>query len=133
MHPCSVPPTTRARATDAPQIARPVTLTPWQGKRHLRQAKRAPFCLRHDDRVKKGVPHYLNLYRFPLSLSCHRDRERGYFEKDPSQRRKRAPSPPTDQGFEGCALRGSATALEHSGSEPFTDQGFKGWLLGRVL
>jgi hypothetical protein len=25
------------------------------------------------------------------------------------------PSPPTDQGFEGCALRGPATALEHSG------------------
>jgi hypothetical protein len=67
-----------------------------------------------------------------LSLSCHRDRERGYFEKDHPQRRKRAPSPPTDQGFEGCALRGSATAPEHSGSEPFTDQGFKGWPLKRV-
>jgi hypothetical protein len=25
------------------------------------------------------------------------------------------PSPPTDQGFEGCALRGPATAPEHSG------------------
>jgi hypothetical protein len=76
------------------------------------------------------VPHYLNLYPFlffSLSLSCHRDRERGYFEKDPSQRRKRAPSPPIDQGFEGCALRGSATAPEHSGSDPFTDQGFEGW------
>jgi hypothetical protein len=47
-------------------------------------------------------------------------------KKDPSQRRKRAPSPPTDQGFEGCALRGSATAPEHSGSMPFTDQGFEG-------
>jgi hypothetical protein len=44
---------------------------------------------------KKGVPHYLNSYPFPLplSLSCYRDRERGYFEKDPSQRRKRAPKP----------------------------------------
>jgi hypothetical protein len=133
-HPCSVPRTTRARATDAPRIARPVALTPWQGKRHLRQAKRVPFHLRHDDHVKKGAPHYLNLYPFPfpLSLSCHRDRERGYCEKDPSRRRKRAPSPPTDQGFEGYALRGSATAPEHSGSEPFTDQGFEGWPLGRV-
>jgi hypothetical protein len=76
-HPCSVPRTTRARATDAPRIARPVALTPWQ-------AKRAPFRLRHDDRLKKGVPYCLNLYPFPfptLSLSCHRDRERGYFER----------------------------------------------------
>jgi hypothetical protein len=133
-HPCSVPRTTHARVTYAPQIARPIALTPWQGKRHLRQAKRAPFHLRQDDRVKKGAPHYLNLYPFPfpLSLSCHRDRERGHFEKDPPQRRKRALSPPTDLGFEGCALRGSATAPEHSGSEPSTDQGFEGWPLRRV-
>jgi hypothetical protein len=68
-HPCSVPRTTRARATDAPRIAHPIALTPWQGKRHLRQAKRAPFRLRHDDRVKKGAPHYLNLYPFPFPLS----------------------------------------------------------------
>jgi hypothetical protein len=69
-HPCSVPRMTCARATDTPQIARPVALTPWQGKRHLRQAKRAPFHLRHDGRVKKGAPHYLNSYpfSFPLSL-----------------------------------------------------------------
>jgi hypothetical protein len=42
--------------------------------------------LRHDDNVKKGAPHRLNLYPFllPLSLSCYRDRERGYFERDPS-------------------------------------------------
>jgi hypothetical protein len=132
MHPCYVPRTTRARATDAPRIARPVALTPWQGKRHLRHKKRAPFHLRHYDHVKKGAPHYLNSYPFlfplslSLSLSCHRDRERGYSEKDPSQQRKWAPSPPTDQGFEGFALRGSATAPEHSGSEPFTDQGFEG-------
>jgi hypothetical protein len=56
----------------------------------------------------------------------------GISKKDPSQRRKRASSPPTDQGFEGCALRGLATALEHSGFVPFTDQGFEGWPLGRV-
>jgi hypothetical protein len=68
-HPCSVPRTTRARAIDALRIARPVALTPWQGKRHLWQVKRAPFHLRHDDRVKKGAPYYLNLYPFPFPLS----------------------------------------------------------------
>jgi hypothetical protein len=67
MHPCSVPRMTRARATDAPRIACPIALTPWQGKRHLWQTKRAPFHLRHDDRVKKGVPHYLNSYPFFFS------------------------------------------------------------------
>jgi hypothetical protein len=40
-----------------------------QGKRHLRQAKRAPFRLRHDNHVIKGVPPYLNLYPFPFPLS----------------------------------------------------------------
>jgi hypothetical protein len=82
-HPCSVPRTTRARATDTPRVARPVALTPWQGTRHLWKAKRAPFRLRHDDRLEKGAPHCLNLYPFflSLSLSCHRDRERGYFER----------------------------------------------------
>jgi hypothetical protein len=103
-HPCSVPRT--ARATTAPRTTRPVALTSWQGKRHLWQAKRATFHLRHDDRVKKGAPHHLNSYPFllPLSLSCYRDRERGYFERDPSPRRKRASRPPTDQGFEGWPL-----------------------------
>jgi hypothetical protein len=98
--PCSVPRT--ARATAAPRTTRPVALTSRQGRRHLWQAKRATFHLRHDDRVKKGAPHRLNSYPFllPLSLSCYRDRERGYFERDPSPRRKPAPSPPTDQGFE---------------------------------
>jgi hypothetical protein len=103
---CSVPRTTRARAMAAPRIARPVALTPRQGKRHLWQAKRASFHLCHDDRVKKGAPRHLNLYHFPLplSLSYYRDRERGYFEKDPSQRGNGPPSPPTDQGFEGWPL-----------------------------
>jgi hypothetical protein len=102
--PCSIPRT--ARATTAPRTTRPVALTSRQGKRHLWQAKRASFHLRHDDNVKKGAPHRLNLYPFPLplSLSCHRDREGGHFERDPSPRRKRAPSPPTDQGFEGWPL-----------------------------
>jgi hypothetical protein len=102
--PCSVPRT--ARAMTAPRTTRLVALTPRQGKRHLWQAKRATFHLRHDDRVKKGAPCRLISYPFPLplSLSCYRDRERGYFERDPSPRRKRAPSPPTDQGFEGWPL-----------------------------
>jgi hypothetical protein len=133
--PCSVPRTARARPTGAPRIARPVALTPRQGKRHLWQERRASFHLRHDDRVKKGAPPYLNLYPFllPLSLSCHRDRERGCLGKDPSQRRKRAPSPPTDQGFEGWPLERVSTATpEHSGFAPITDQGFEGWPLGRV-
>jgi hypothetical protein len=104
--PYSVPQT--ARTTAAPRTTRPVALTSLQGKRHLWQAKRATFHLRHDDRVKKGVPHRSNSYPFllPLSLSCYRDQERGYFERDPSPRRKRAPSPPTDQGFEGRPLEG---------------------------
>jgi hypothetical protein len=102
--PCSIPRTSRAMT--APRTTRPVALTLRQGRRHLWQAKRATFLLRHDDRVKKGAPRRLNSYPFllPLSLSCYRDRERGYFERDPSPRRKRAPSPPTDQGFEGWPL-----------------------------
>jgi hypothetical protein len=98
--PCSVPRT--ARTTTASRTTRPVALTSRQGKRHLWQAKRATFHLRHKDSAKKGVPHHLNSYPFPspLSLPCYRDRERGYSERDPSPRRKRAPSPPTDQRFE---------------------------------
>jgi hypothetical protein len=40
-----------------------------QGKRHLRQEKRAPFRLRHNDRVKKSAPPYLNSCHFPFPLS----------------------------------------------------------------
>jgi hypothetical protein len=102
--PCSVPRTAHAMA--APRTTRPVALTPRQGTRHLWQAKRATLHLRHNDRVKKGAPHYSISYPFPLplSLSCYRDRERGYSERDPSPRRKRAPSPPTDHRFEGWPL-----------------------------
>jgi hypothetical protein len=103
--PCSIPRT--ARTTAAPQTTRPAALTSRQGKRHLWQAKRATLHLRHNDRVKKGAPHRSILYPFPLplSLSCYKDRERGYSERDPSLRRKRAPSPPTGQRFEGWPLR----------------------------
>jgi hypothetical protein len=106
MRPCFVPRTARACTMATPRTTRSVALTPRQGRRHLWQAKRATLHLRHDDRVKKGAPLRSILYPFPLplSLSCYRDRERGYSERDPSPRRKRAPSPPTDQRFEGWPL-----------------------------
>jgi hypothetical protein len=106
-HPCFVPRTARARTTAAPPTTRPIALTLRQNKRHLWQAKRATLHLRHNDCVKKGAPRRSNSYPFPLplSLSCYRDRERGYSERDPSPRRKQAPSPPTDQRFEGWPLR----------------------------
>jgi hypothetical protein len=105
--PCSVPRTARTRTTAAPRTTRPVALTLQEDRRHRWQAKQATLHLRHDDRVKKGAPRHLISYPFPLplSLSCHRDRERGYSKRDPSPRRKRAPSPPTDQRFEGWPLR----------------------------
>jgi hypothetical protein len=104
--PCSVPRTACARTTAAPRTTRPVALTLRQGRRRLWQAKQATLHLRHNDRVKKGVPRRSISYPFPLplSLSCYRDQERGYFERDPSLRRKRAPSPPTDQRFERWPL-----------------------------
>jgi hypothetical protein len=102
--PCSVPRT--ARTTAAPRTTHPVALTPRPGRRHLWQAKRATLHLRHNDRVKNGAPHRSISYPFPLplSLSCYRDQERGYSERDSSPRRKRTPSPPTSQGFEGLPL-----------------------------
>jgi hypothetical protein len=105
-HLCSVPRTARARTTAAPRTTRPVALTLRQDRRHLWQAKQATLHLRHNDHVKKGVPRRSISYPFlpPLSPSCYRDRERGYSERDPSLRRKRAPSPPTDQRFEGWPL-----------------------------
>jgi hypothetical protein len=83
---CSVPRMARARTTAAPPTTRPVALTLRQNRRHLWQAKRATLHLRHNDRVKKGAPRRSISYPFPLplSLSCYRDRERGYSERDPS-------------------------------------------------
>jgi hypothetical protein len=137
--PCSVPRTTRARTTTAPRTTRLVALTLWQDRRHLWQAKQATLHLRHNDRVKKGVPRHSILYPFPLplSLSCHRDRERGYSEMDPSPRRKRAPSPPTDQRFEGWPLgrvqqppqsTQAPRPLLVRGSKAGTSEGFNGRL-----
>jgi hypothetical protein len=134
--PCSVPRTDRARTTAAPRTTRSVALTLRQGRRHLWQAKRTTLHLRHNDRVKKGAPRRSVSYPFPLplSLSCYRDRERGYSGRDPSPRRKRAPSPPTDQGFEGWPLRRVRQPPQSTWApRPFTSQRFEGWPLGRVL
>jgi hypothetical protein len=64
----SVPRTSRTRVTDTPRVARPVTLTPWQDTRHLWQVKRAPFRLRHDDRLKKRCTtlfKFISFFPFP--------------------------------------------------------------------
>jgi hypothetical protein len=155
--PCSVPRTARACTTAAPRTTRPVALIMRQDRRHLWQAKQATLHIRHDDRVKKGVPRHSISYPFPLplSFSCHRDRERGYSERDPSPRRKRAPSPLLIRGSKAgpseefnsrlralglrahywsevrrpAPRKGSMAALGHSGSAPTTDQWFVGWPL----
>jgi hypothetical protein len=158
--PCSVPRTARAHATAAPRTTRPVALTLRQDRRHLWQEKQATLRSRHNDRFKKGAPRHLISYPFPLplSLSYNRDRERGYPERDPSPRRKRALSPllirgskaGPSEGFNSrlraLGLRahywsevqrpapwnGSTAASGHSGSAPTTDQRFEGWPLGGV-
>jgi hypothetical protein len=133
--PYSVPRTAHARTTAAPQTTRPIALTLRQDRRHLWQAKQATLHLRLNDRVKKGAPRRSISYPFPLplSLSCYRDRERGYSERDPSPRRKRAPSPPTDQRFEGWPLgRVRQPPQSTRAPSPPTDQRFEGWPLGRV-
>jgi hypothetical protein len=93
--PCSVPRTARVRTTAAPRTARPVALTLRQGGRYLWQAKQATLHLRHDDRVKKGAPRrsILNPFSLPLSLSCYRDRERGYSEKGSFSVKEAGPEP----------------------------------------
>jgi hypothetical protein len=139
----------------APRTTRPVALTLRQKRRHLWRQKQATLRFRHNDRVKKGAPHHSISYPFPfpLSLSYNRDRERGYPERDPSPRRKRAPSPllirgskaGPSEGFNSrlralglrahywsevrrpAPRKGSTAALGHSGSAPTTDQGFVGW------
>jgi hypothetical protein len=104
--PCSVPRTARTRDRPTNRPSRRINSSAGQATPLAGEA--ASFHLRHDDRVKKGAPRHLNSYPFPLplSLSCYMDRERGSFERDPSPRRKRAPSPPTDQGFQGGPSEG---------------------------
>jgi hypothetical protein len=152
-----VPRTARAHTTVAPRTTRPVTLTLRQDRRYLWQAKQATLHLHHDDHVKK-VRHVVRIhipFSLPLSLSCYRDRERGYSERDPSPRRNWAPSPllirgskaSPSEGFDSrlralglhahywsevrrlAPRRGSTAASDHSGSAPTTDQGFVGWPL----
>jgi hypothetical protein len=153
--PCSIPRTTRARATAAPRTTRPVALTPRRDRRHLWQEKRATLHLRHKDCVKK-VRHVISIsysFLFPLSLSCNRDRERGIPQKGILLRegnRPRAsllirgskvgPSEGFNSRLRALGLRahywsevrrpvprkGSTVALGHPGSARTTDQGFVG-------
>jgi hypothetical protein len=139
-----VPRTARARTTAAPRTTRPIALTLRQDRRHLWQAKQATLHLRHNDRVKKGAPRHSISYPFPLPLSlyCHRDRERGYSERDPSPRApllirgsKAGPSDGFNSRLRALGLRahywskvrrlaprkGSTAASGHSGSAPTTD------------
>jgi hypothetical protein len=113
--PCSVPLTARARATAAPRTTRPVALTLRRDRRHLWQEKRATLRLRHNDRIKKGAPCHSISYHFPLSLSCNRDRERGYPERDPSPRRKRSPSPLLIRGSKAGPSEGFNSRLRALG------------------
>jgi hypothetical protein len=94
-HPGSVPRTARARTTAAPRTTRHVALTPRQGKRHLWQAKRATLHLRHNDRVKKGVPHRSNFVSFsssPFSLSLQGPRK-GILRKGSFSAKEAGPEP----------------------------------------
>jgi hypothetical protein len=117
MRPCPVPRTASARTTAAPRATHPVALTLRQDRRHLWQAKQATLRFRHNDRVKKGAPHCSILYPFPLplSLSYNRDRERGYPERDPSPRRKRAPSPLLIRGSKAGPSEGFISRLRALG------------------
>jgi hypothetical protein len=153
---CSVPRTSRARATAAPRTTRPVALTPRRDRRHLWQEKRATLHLRHNDCVKK-VRHVISIsyfFLFPLSLSYNRDRERGIPRKGTLLREgnrprasllirgsKAGPSEGFNNRLRALGLRahywsevrwpaprkGSTAASGHSGSAPTTNQGFVGW------
>jgi hypothetical protein len=63
------------------------------------------------------VPRRSISYPFPLplSLSCYRDWERGYSERDPSPRRKRAPSPLLIRGSKVGPLEGFDSRLRALG------------------
>jgi hypothetical protein len=54
-------------------------------------------------------------FSLPLSLSCYRDRERGYSERDPSPRRKRAPSPLLIRGSKAGPSEGFDSRLRALG------------------
>jgi hypothetical protein len=115
----AVPRTARARTTAAPRTTRLVALTLRQGRRHLWQAKQATLHLRHNDRVKKEAPRRSISYPFPLPLSlpCYRDQKRGYSERDPSPRRKRAPSPLLIRGSKAGPSEGFDSRLRALGPQ----------------
>jgi hypothetical protein len=153
--PCSVPRTARARTTTAPRTTRPVALTLRQDRRHLWQAKQATLHLRHNDRVKKGVPRHSISYPFHflfLSLASgvgKGDTPKGILLREGSGPRapllirgsKAGPSEGFNSRPRALGLRahywsevrrlaprkGSTVASGHSGSAPTTDQGFEGW------
>jgi hypothetical protein len=156
MHPCSVPPTARARATAAPRTTRPVALTLRQERRHLWQEKRATLRLRHNDRVKKKVCHVIQfcilfLFLF-LSLTTgtgRGDTPKGILLREGNEPRapllirgsKADPSEGFNSRLRALGLRarywsevrrpaprkGSTAASGHSGSATTTDEGFVGW------
>jgi hypothetical protein len=84
---CSVPRTTRARATADSRTTRPVALTPRRDRRRLWREKRAMLRLRHNGRAKKGTSRRSISYPFPfflfLSLATGTGKG-GYPKKDPS-------------------------------------------------
>ena len=124
-HSCSVPRTTRARATDTPRVARPVALTPWQYTRLLWQAGGRRFASVMMTASKRYATLFRNISFLPFLSLSPQGSGNGTFQRSPSQRRKRAPSPPTDQGFEGCSLRGSVTAQSTRAPSPLLIRGSK--------
>jgi hypothetical protein len=92
-HPCSVPRT--ARTTTALRATRPVALTSQQDKRHLWQAKRASFHLRHDDNIKKRCATPFNFVSFsssPFSLLLQGP-GKGIFRKGSFSTKEASPKP----------------------------------------
>jgi hypothetical protein len=151
-----VPRTARTRATAAPRTTRPVALTLRRDRRHPWQEKRATLRLRHNDRVKKGMPRHSISYPFSFpSFSLlqqgpgRRDTPKGILLREGNGPRAplliRGSKAGPSEGFNSClrALglrahywsevrrpaprKGSTAASGHSGSVPTTDQGFEGW------
>jgi hypothetical protein len=72
----------------APPTTHPGALTPRLDRRRFWQEQLAALRLRQNNRAKKGTPRRSNSYPFfpfsSFSISCNRDRERGYPQRDPS-------------------------------------------------
>jgi hypothetical protein len=154
--PCSVPRTTRARATAAPRTTRPVALTLRQDRRHRWQEKRVTLRLRHNDRVKKRYATSFNFVSFSFSSFSllqqgprKGDTPKGILLHEGNGPRapilirgsKAGPSEGFNSRLRALGLRahyrsevrrpaprkGSTAASGHSGFAPTTDQGFVGW------